>query len=1306
MICKRKTAPNYKRSLAGLLVTALIGSLAFQISAISEAGAWTSGKGAVSAVAQSTEPNLRKITADSWTVDLAVDSAGNIYTVTKIPGHGPTDVNPDPNVEQKIGVREPEASSGVVHKLDPDGNLIWYFEVGGKGSQKVVLTAIAIDASGNVYASGWFTGPMVIDGTTHTSKEYGGRPSKRKYLSDLFTLKLDSDGDLKWVKLWGGIGSDYLTDIAVGPDGNLFIVGHLQRGGYLDDQKYREWKTYLPPGPDGDSDRYNDYFGTSKVAFSGAFVLKLNPQGGVEFAQPWGVPNQKKGVGHSRAFGVAVQADGTVISIATFTGQVAVDTNDNGSPREKTSFSSKDRESGLLHAIDGDTGDYKWHKEFGAPAGINMNPRTVTLGQAGEIYVGGNFSAINDNLNPPQELIHELDPKVSTQLNSIGPSGKLALDVKTAFLLKTGATGTGSWAYQWLADAVDPQKPMAKINDVSVAPDGDLIVVGDFVGTLEFPADSGLSPLESVSELSTGNPFVMRLNPYGGYKWAHRLQGTNHFQFMDVETDTTGDFYVSGAFQGVGDNKVDFNPTPSNDLGHVQLPSHYAGNAIAINGFVARYKPNGELDRADYVDDSTTPADWDLIRGPTNDENIIGSSAEVVWDEPLCAGGRWEFDRPLGLAVRNYLVDEEKLDNSGKNVGEFIEDTFNDGLSTIPDYNVFWRDTDYDRWGASTSRPESFRRIGWAGSEELEKSSVRIAMFIRNGVLTFDNFDPLLPSTDEPDPLREIQGGSVPDGYKVYLAFAHPGSYFPGSNLKGDGTPLHPGPVKYPAVEMQDCDPTAEFTVSAQFLDDDELEGNENARDALLASEDGTTASFEVVLTHQPFGSVTIELDVRDLTEVELSTTSLVFGPDNWDVPKTVTLTGVDDLDLDGDVTSWITARVDHDTSSYEYASVASQNIKVITEDDEEPPNPDLDGDTILNEDEVSGCEEKADCDGDGINDNNEIPACILSPDCDGDGVGDNDETSPACIQDPACTGDEPGEPDPVPVVPDPGESISAPAPPPPPPPPPIETPAPVEQQPAPPEPIDELLNEDVVVEVDFDGDGLTGDVDPDDFKSDIDGDGLLDGEDLDPFDDDVDNDGEIDGDDPDPTNPDTDGDGVLDGDDPDADGNGVDDASEGGDDVGDASEDNDTVGGVDSEPDIEEESVDEDTALPQQTPTSDSSQRGIADLPLAAVAATAALAVAAAAAVAAAFAGPSLFSWLLRGSLGVWLFGLLFGRRGVRCFTCDLKLVKYSGLWVDKESKWAVGINNHTHVPADFSEKDRNKYLGEVQQINQSLNP
>ena len=224
-----------------------------------------------------------------------------------------------------------------------------------------------------------------------------------------------------------------------------------------------------------------------------------------------------------------------------------------------------------------------------------------------------------------------------------------------------------------------------------------------------------------------------------------------------------------------------------------------------------------------------------------------------------------------------------------------------------------------------------------------------------------------------------------------------------------------------------------------------------------------------------------------------------------------MTVTGADDSDLDGDVTSWITARVDHDISSYEYASVASQNIKVITEDDDKPANPDLDGDTILNEDEVSGCEILPDCDSDGINDNNEIYACVLRADCDGDGVGDLNETSQACIQDPACTGTQAGEPDPVPVVPDEVGATVVPAPTPPPAPP-IQTPIPIEQPPAPPESIVELLGEIDEVELDFDGDGLPEDIDPDDFQIDTDGDGLADAEDAAPDNADIDGDGEVDG--------------------------------------------------------------------------------------------------------------------------------------------------------------------------------------------------
>ena len=242
----------------------------------------------------------------------------------------------------------------------------------------------------------------------------------------------------------------------------------------------------------------------------------------------------------------------------------------------------------------------------------------------------------------------------------------------------------------------------------------------------------------------------------------------------------------------------------------------------------------------------------------------------------------------------------------------------------------------------------------------------------------------------------------------------------------------------------------------------------------------------------------------------------------------------------------------------------------------------------------------------------------------------------------------------------------------------------------------------------------------------DCDGDGIGDKDDDAPSDPDRDNDGLPDGADPDSNNPDSDGDGIPDGEDSDADGDGELDCPT-------CDRDNDGIpDGDDSDnadlinpdnPDVrpgddpdgpvtpsDTDDTDDEAPLPVQTPDAKSPGRGLADrlgdLPLAAVAAAAALAIAAAAAAAASVAGPGLLSWLFRGSLGVWLFGLLFGRRGVRCSSCDLKLVKQSGLWVDKDSQWAVGINNHTHVPADFSNKDRDKYVAAVQQISQSLNP
>jgi autotransporter-associated beta strand protein len=70
----------------------------------------------------------------------------------------------------------------------------------------------------------------------------------------------------------------------------------------------------------------------------------------------------------------------------------------------------------------------------------------------------------------------------------------------------------------------------------------------------------------------------------------------------------------------------------------------------------------------------------------------------------------------------------------------------------------------------------------------------------------------------------------------------------------------------------------------------------------LTTTEAGGTASFTVVLNRRPTADVTIELTSSDASEGTLSATSLRFTPVDWDVPQEVTVTGVDDLVVDGSV--------------------------------------------------------------------------------------------------------------------------------------------------------------------------------------------------------------------------------------------------------------------------------------------------------------------------------------------------------------------------------------------------------------------
>lgn len=90
--------------------------------------------------------------------------------------------------------------------------------------------------------------------------------------------------------------------------------------------------------------------------------------------------------------------------------------------------------------------------------------------------------------------------------------------------------------------------------------------------------------------------------------------------------------------------------------------------------------------------------------------------------------------------------------------------------------------------------------------------------------------------------------------------------------------------------------------VSVTNADNDMVGANVSPTSALTTTENGAAAMFTIVLGSQPTADVSIGLTSSDLTEGTVAPATLFFTNANWNVPQSVTVTGVDDLIVDGAV--------------------------------------------------------------------------------------------------------------------------------------------------------------------------------------------------------------------------------------------------------------------------------------------------------------------------------------------------------------------------------------------------------------------
>lgn len=153
--------------------------------------------------------------------DIATDTKGNVYVTGYNYGTtitlGSYTINP-------IGT-----ANAYVFKLDEAGNVHWAKGFGGTGGVglypgETIGEAIAADANGNVYVTGYFTANSIPFGSstiTNTNITGGGNQSDA-----YFVVKYDSSGNPQWADGGGGL-AECGNGIAFDANNNIYVDGYF-----------------------------------------------------------------------------------------------------------------------------------------------------------------------------------------------------------------------------------------------------------------------------------------------------------------------------------------------------------------------------------------------------------------------------------------------------------------------------------------------------------------------------------------------------------------------------------------------------------------------------------------------------------------------------------------------------------------------------------------------------------------------------------------------------------------------------------------------------------------------------------------------------------------------------------------------------------------------------------------------------------------------------------------------------------------------------------------------------------------------
>ncbi|MBI2967293.1 MAG: SBBP repeat-containing protein [Bacteroidetes bacterium] len=388
---------------------------------------------------------------------------------------------------------------------------------------------------------------------------------------------------LQWAKSIGSNVGDMGYSITTDGSGNVYVTGYFSNTADFD------------PGP-----------GTANLISVGAediFIAKYDAIGNYIWAKNIG------STGYDGARSIAVDDSGYVYITGDFRGTADFD------PGPGTTNFTPIGVSGGFLAKYSASGNYLWAIIIDSPG--DDRGYKITIDDSNKVFITGFFQGTTD-----------FDP-------SAGIANLTIVGGYDIFVAKYDANGNYLWAKSIGSANTDFGYSIAVDDSVNV------YTTGVFNGTADFDPGVGTYNLTSA-----GSPdiFISKLDALGNFVWAKKIGGTSGDESFSITTDTSGNIYSTGYFQGT----VDFDPgTGTYNLTATGLEDIFISKLDASGNFL-----------------------WAKAMGGTSSDE--GFSITTDWSGNVYTTGYFEgtadFDPGTGqynLTATNNNIFISKLDSSG-----------------------------------------------------------------------------------------------------------------------------------------------------------------------------------------------------------------------------------------------------------------------------------------------------------------------------------------------------------------------------------------------------------------------------------------------------------------------------------------------------------------------------------------------------------------------------------------------------------------------------------------------------------------